>query len=113
MNAPTGETIDIAALLAQARHDGPLASVTSAQLNVNLLRLAPGDVIAEHANAEVDVLLVILGGSGELVIDGAAWPLRAGQLAVVPRGASRSLRCGDEPLVYVSCHQRRGGLLPT
>lgn len=112
MSAPVGEPLDIAALLAQAPHDGPIASITSAQLNVNLLRLQPGDAIAEHVNAEVDVLLVVIGGAGELTVDGAAWPLRAGQLVVVPRATARSLRCTDAPLVYVSCHQRRGGLMP-
>lgn len=113
MNKPSGQPLDIALIVEQALHNGPLASITSAQLNVNLLRLAPGDVIAEHVNGEVDVLLVIVGGVGELAVDGAVWPLHTGQLVVVPRGAARLLRCTDEPLVYVSCHQRRGGLLPT
>lgn len=107
-----GGDIDIAAALAQAAHNGPLASITSAQLNVNLLRLAPGDAIAEHVNAEVDVLLVVVDGAGELVVDGAARPLRAGHVVVIPRGAARALRCAGAPLVYISCHQRRGGLRP-
>lgn len=112
MSQSQAEPTDIATVLAQVQHHGPLASITTSQLNVNLLRLAPGDVIAEHINDEVDVLLVIVAGEGKLAVDGAVWPLHAGQLVVVPRGATRSLRCADEPLVYVSCHQRRGALMP-
>ena len=112
MSQSQPEPIDIASVLAHVQHDGPLTSITTSQLNVNLLRLAPGDVIAEHVNTEVDVLLVIVGGAGELVLDGMARPLHAGQIVVVPRGVARSLRCVAESLVYVSCHQRRAGLMP-
>lgn len=112
MPLPPENIIDIAAALRQAG-DGPIWSVNSEQLNVNLLRLRAGDTIAAHANAEVDVVLVIFEGQGELTVDGASYGLHAGRAVVVPRGATRAMRCTAGPLVYLTCHRRRAGLMPT
>ena len=113
MPLPPENIIDIAAALRQAGGDGPIWSVNSEQLNVNLLRLQAGDTIAAHANAEVDVVLVIFEGQGELTVDGASYRLHAGRAVVVPRGATRAMRCTAGPLVYLTCHRRRAGLMPT
>jgi mannose-6-phosphate isomerase-like protein (cupin superfamily) len=113
MGLPPENIIDIAAALRQAGADGPIWSVNSEQLNVNLLRLPTGDAIAAHVNGEVDVVLVFLEGSGELTVDGVAYPLAPGRTVVVPRGAMRALCCTVGPLVYLTCHRRRGGLMPS
>jgi quercetin dioxygenase-like cupin family protein len=113
MALPPENNIDIAASLRQATTDGPIWSVNSEQLNVNLLRLPTGDGVAAHANTELDVVLVVFEGSGELTVDGQTYPLRAGQVVVIPRGATRALRCTAGPLVYLTCHRRRAGLMPS
>ncbi len=113
MGLPPEYVIDIAASLRQAGYDGPIWSANSEQLNVNLLRLPAGDGVAEHANREVDVVLVVFEGSGELTVDGATYPLRAGRVLVLPRGARRAMRCTAGPLVYLTIHRRRAGLMPT
>jgi quercetin dioxygenase-like cupin family protein len=113
MGLPPENIIDIAASLRQAENDGPIWSVNSEQLNVNLLRLPTGDGVAAHANTELDVVLVILEGSGELTVDGVSYSLRPGRAVVVPRGVTRALRCTAGPLVYLSCHRRRAGLMPS
>lgn len=41
-----------------------------ADLDANLVRLEPHARIDTHRNTEVDVLVVVRGGSGELVVDG-------------------------------------------
>jgi len=105
--------IDIAAALRQAHNDGPIWSVNSEQLNVNLLRLPAGDGVAEHINNEVDVVLVVFEGDGDLTVDGATYPLGPGRVLVVPRGARRAMRCTAGPLVYLTCHRRRMGLMPS
>jgi quercetin dioxygenase-like cupin family protein len=105
--------IDIAAALRQADNDGPIWSVNSEQLNVNLLRLPTGDGVAAHTNTELDVVLVIFEGSGELTVDSQTYPLRPGQAVVIPREATRALRCTVGPLVYLTCHRRRAGLMPS
>jgi quercetin dioxygenase-like cupin family protein len=113
MGLPPENLIDIGAALRNAGNDGPIWSVNSEQLNVNLLRLSTGGEVAEHVNNELDVVIVVFEGNGELVADGAAYPLLAGHMLVVPRGARRGMRCIAGPLVYLTCHRRRPGLMPT
>lgn len=112
MGLPPENSIDIASALRQAQSDGPIWSTNSEQLNVNLLRLSTGDGIASHANQEVDVLIVVFEGSGELSVDRETHPLNPGRAVVVPRGATRALRCTAGPLVYITVHRRRGPLMP-
>jgi mannose-6-phosphate isomerase-like protein (cupin superfamily) len=112
MGLPPENVIDIAASLRQATSDGPIWSVNSEQLNVNLLRLPTGDGVAEHVNGEVDVVLVIFEGSGDLAVDGEIYSLGPGRVLVVPRGATRAMRCTAGPLIYLTCH-RRAGLMPS
>jgi quercetin dioxygenase-like cupin family protein len=113
VSLPPENAIDIAAALRQATADGPIWSVNSEQLNVNLLRLPTGDGVAAHVNGEVDVVLVVFEGSGELSVDGVAYSLAPGRVVVVPRGAMRAMRCTAGPLVYLTCHRRRAGLMPS
>jgi quercetin dioxygenase-like cupin family protein len=113
MPLPPENLIDIANALRQATGDGPIWSVNSEQLNVNLVRLPSGESIADHVNSEVDVLLVVFEGQGELTVDGESSRLAAGMAALIPSGRSRALRCVRGPLVYITCHRRRPGLMPT
>ncbi|MFO7166660.1 MAG: cupin domain-containing protein [Chloroflexota bacterium] len=113
MPLPPENLIDVAAALRGAQASGPIWSVNSEQLNVNLVRLASGEEIAEHVNAELDVLLVALEGAGELRVDGEVVQLGAGIAALIPAGSARGLRCTRGPLVYITCHRRRPGLMPT
>jgi quercetin dioxygenase-like cupin family protein len=113
MGLPAENLIDIGAALRHAGNDGPIWSVNSEQLNVNLLRLPTGDGVAEHVNDQVDVVIVVFEGNGELTVDGAAYQLRAGRVLVVPRGVRRGMRCTAGPLVYLTCHRRRPGLMPS
>jgi quercetin dioxygenase-like cupin family protein len=113
MGLPPENLIDVAAALRQAETDGPIWSANSEQLNLNLLRLPTGDGVGAHVNSEVDVVLVVFEGRGELTVDGAAYPLRPGHAVLVPRGATRALRCTAGPLVYLTCHRRRAGLMPS
>lgn len=113
MGLPPENVIDIAAALRQAGNDGPIWSINSEQLNANLLRLPTGDGIAEHTNNEVDVVLVIVEGSGTLAAGGVEYALRPGTVLLVPRGVARAMRCTAGPLVYVTCHRRRAGLMPS
>ena len=79
------------------------------QLDANLVRLAPGAEVAEHVEGDLDVLLVVVAGSGRL---GGAEPgeLRADTVAWLPRGARRSLHAGPQGLACLTVHRRRPGL---
>jgi quercetin dioxygenase-like cupin family protein len=82
------------------------------QLNVNLVRLDPGSTVADHTNAEVDVVLVVLAGTGTLSVDGEATVLRPQVVAHIGRGRTRRIEAGtgDPGLSYLTVHVRRGPL---
>ena len=89
---------------------GVVWSAPPGDLNVNLVSLPAGDVIDEHKNDEVDVLLVALSGDGEITVDNDVHYVTGQQLLLVPAGARRSIRAGEWRLVYLSVHRARGRL---
>ncbi len=105
--------LDLDQLRSQTELDGPLWSYTTDQLNLNLLRFRFGDGIPNHHNHEVDVLLLVLEGTGMLEIDLVQQPIAAGSIICIPRGTARSIQATSSELIYFSCHQRRAGLFPT
>ena len=82
-------------------------------LNANLVRLGPGGAVAEHVNDEVDVLLVVLAGSGRAVVDGRPVELLADRVVAVPRGARRAVSAGEGGLLHLTVHRQRGPLTIT
>ena len=74
------------------------------------MRLEPGREIGAHRNDEVDVLLAVVEGSGELRVEQRLHRLAPAVLAHLPKGTVRSIRATAVPLVYLSIHRRRGGL---
>nr|WP_155074169.1 hypothetical protein [Streptomyces taklimakanensis] len=81
------------------------------QLDANLVRLAPGAVVGEHAENELDVLLLVVAGGGELEdATGARRALAPQALVWLPRTSRRSLRAGPAGLVYLTVHRRRPGM---
>jgi quercetin dioxygenase-like cupin family protein len=95
--------------------DGPSGAVWSlphgGDLDANVVVLAPRTSVAEHVNDEVDVLVIVLAGSGRAEVDGDAHPLHPGVLVHVPKHSTRSIAAGDAaPLVYTTVHRSRPGL---
>lgn len=80
------------------------------QLDANVVRLPAGSQGVTHVEADLDVLLCVLHGSGELTIQGERQRLEPGCLAWLPHGMERALAAGGEGLVYVTAHRRRPGL---
>jgi len=101
--------VDVVDLLALEGH-GPAWGTASEELNATLLVWREGEGQPEHVNAERDVALVVLAGGATLVVDGDEHSLRRGTLAIVPRGAARSLVAGADGLRCLSLHRRRDGL---
>src|SRR5215470_16827504 len=100
--------MDVVDLLAPTGR-GPVWGTASDELNATLLVWREGEGQPEHVNEERDVALVALAGGGRLVVDGEEHALGAGVLAIVPRGATRSLVAGPDGLRCLSLHRRRGG----
>ena len=110
------QRLDLAARQAEAEQQqraGAIASLVGADLNVNLVRLLPDDYLEAHINTEVDVLLVGIAGAGTVELDGGDESLDAGSAIYVPKTARRAIRAGSQGVTYLTCHRRRGGLMPT
>ena len=100
------EIVDLTALDGR----GPAWGTASEDLNATLLVWRAGEGQPEHVNEERDVAVVVLAGSGTLSVDGTEHELAAGTLAIVPRGAARSIVAGQDGLRCLTVHRRRGGL---
>lgn len=79
-------------------------------LDANLVRLDPGATIGSHVNDEVDVMISVIAGRGELVIDDKTVELHGDVLALIPKGSRREVRADADGLTYLSIHRRRGPL---
>lgn len=110
------QRLDLAARQAEAEQQqraGAIASLVGADLNVNLVRLLPDESLEAHINTEVDVLLVGVAGAGTMELDSGKESLDAGSAIYVPKNARRAIRAGSQGVTYLTCHRRRGGLMPT
>ena len=92
---------------------GAVFSAVSDQLITNLVTLQPGHAIGEHVKDEVDVLITVSAGSGELSVDGKTEQLGSDVVAIFPRGTTRSISAHSR-LIYYSTHVRteRSGFGP-
>ncbi|MBY8881983.1 cupin domain-containing protein [Actinacidiphila acidipaludis] len=81
------------------------------QLDANVVHLPPGGHVADHREPDLDVLLLVVAGSGTLgTPDGADQALTAGALLWLPHGSTRRIDAGPEGLSYLTVHRRRPGL---
>jgi quercetin dioxygenase-like cupin family protein len=100
------DVVDLATLAG----DGPVWGVATEDLNATLLHWGAGEGVAEHVNADRDVLIVVIEGGGGLSVDGTEVELVAHRAVVIRKGARRSVRAGSDGLRYLSVHLRREGL---
>lgn len=103
-------TVDLAAIARSATGRGPAWTRRSENLDINLLVFRVGEGVAEHVNAEVDVLLVGIAGEGVIIVDGQPNHLAAGQTILVRKGTRRGTQALADRFSYLSCHRRRAGL---
>jgi len=82
-------------------------------LDSNVITLAPGAAIGAHYGPDLDVLIHVLSGSGQLVTELNAAPLRPGSLVWLPRRSRREFTAGSDGLMYLTVHQRRQALMLT
>ena len=112
-NLPLVGAVDLLAVAQRATADGAAWAQQCADLNVNLLAFRRDGGVAEHVNAEVDVLLVGIAGKGVVELNGESHPLAVAQALLVPKGARRAIRATSDRFAYLSCHRRRSGLWPS
>lgn len=111
---PHARVVDLAAVMAAAASGDGADGVhwtldRPSDLNANLVRLEPDHGVAHHVNDSVDVVLVILSGSGTVTVDGDDLPVGPRQLLHVPKGTGRRIRAGADGLWYLTVHVRRSG----
>ncbi len=113
---PAVERLDLATRQAEAEQQqraGVIGSLVGPDLNVNLVRLNPGEYLAAHTNTEVDVLLVGVSGAGTVELDDGQESLDSGSAVYIPKDVRRGIRAGSQGATYLTCHRRRAGLIPT
>ncbi|MGZ4482254.1 MAG: cupin domain-containing protein [Gaiellales bacterium] len=99
--------------LAQGGGNGPVWGTATEDLNATLLVWEPGRGVPDHVNAERDVLVVVLGGSVDVLLDGDRHAVGSMQAIVLPKGCSRRLTAGPEGVRYLTVHLVRPGLSVT
>ncbi|AEA26778.1 Protein of unknown function DUF2249 [Pseudonocardia dioxanivorans CB1190] len=80
-------------------------------LDSNVVRLAPDAGIGDHTGPDLDVLLVVLDGSGLLATERGDLTLEAGALVWLPRRSRRRFQAGPDGLRYLTVHGKRQALV--
>lgn len=80
------------------------------QLDANLVHLTADASVGAHAEPDLDVLLLVVSGTGTLSGTDGVLALTAGALTWLPRGSVRSFAAGPEGLSYLTVHSRRPGM---
>ncbi|MCV7399240.1 DUF2249 domain-containing protein [Mycobacterium fragae] len=81
--------------------------VRERDLDSNVIALAPGGRIDAHAGADVDVLIHVLSGSGQLGTERGTIDLVPGALLWLPKRSRRQFSAGPDGLRYLTVHQKR------
>jgi mannose-6-phosphate isomerase-like protein (cupin superfamily) len=63
-----------------------------------------GTVAGAHFHATADEIVMVVGGSGELLINGVWTPVKAGDVHVNPRGVIHDTRALNEDLRFISIY---------
>jgi len=79
-------------------------------LDSNVIQLPAGVTIDAHAGPDLDVLVHVVHGSGQLVTELDTIELRPGVLLWLPRRSRRQFTAGPRGLRYLTVHQRRQSL---
>jgi len=95
-----------------ARDGGVLWGWASEDLNCTLLSWPRGGGVASHISSEVDVVMLVLEGSGEVIDDGEVFTLAAPRALLIPKGRERAIKSTSERFTYLSVHKKRRGLMP-
>jgi uncharacterized protein (DUF2249 family) len=76
-------------------------------LDSNVIALPASARIDTHNGPDIDVLIFVVGGTGELTTELGSVQLRAGALIWLPRRSRRQFTAGPDGLRYLTVHQRR------
>ncbi|MET0524027.1 MAG: DUF2249 domain-containing protein [Nocardioides sp.] len=80
-------------------------------LDSNIIALPPAGSIDAHNGPDLDVLIHVIAGSGQLTTEHGVLDLRPGALLWMPRRSRRQFTAGPDGLRYLTIHQRRQALV--
>lgn len=72
----------------------------------NLIQVDANVTKDPHPYDHGDSFMIIVAGSMKLQVDGTFYPLSAGQMAIIPKGAMRGFVAGPEGLTFFAAHLR-------
>lgn len=82
-------------------------------MEVSLTRLGPGEGVPFlHSHRTHEELYVVVGGRGEMQVDGERIPLAEGSMVRVATGGVRALRAAPGEELRFLCIQARAGSMP-
>lgn len=84
--------------------------VRERDLDSNVIALPPGGTIDSHDGPDLDVIIHVLAGSGQLGTESDSLDLVPGALFFLPRRSRRQFTAGADGLRYFTVHQRRQAL---
>ncbi len=84
--------------------------ISQRQLDANVIYIQPDDRIETHIGPDLDVLMHVLGGTGQIAAGAHSMALQAGALVWLPRRSQRSITAGPAGLRYLTVHVKRPGL---
>jgi uncharacterized protein (DUF2249 family)/quercetin dioxygenase-like cupin family protein len=98
-----------AELAAEPDHTGAVwkLEVGERDLDSNVIALAPNDGIDAHAGADVDVLIHVLAGNGQLTTEQGEIDLAPVALLWLPKRSRRQFSAGPDGLRYLTVHKKR------
>lgn len=79
-------------------------------LDSNLIQLRPFGIVEAHVGPDLDVLVYVVRGTGDLTNELEVLELHAGALVWLPRRSRRAFSAGADGLQYLTIHQRRQDL---
>lgn len=79
-------------------------------LDCNIIAIAPGEEISRHEGPDLDVVIVVLDGSGVLETEAESIDLVNGSMVWLPKLSVRRFIAGEKGLRYFSVHTRKRGL---
>ena len=112
--------VNTADVIDNAQTDGAAPQATGAvwklqardrDLDSNIIALPAGGAIDTHTGPDLDVLIHVLAGNGELATENGIVELCPGALVWLPRRSRRRFTAGPSGLQYLTIHQRRQSLV--
>lgn len=99
--------VNLYATLAEFNIGGAQWGYDCEDLNLTLVCWQEDDGVPEHVNATHDVAMVGIEGFGRVDIDAETFELQAGEVLVIPKGASRRIVAGSPRFAYLNMHRRK------